>query len=75
LGLVFAKTALSCVAQTDGLSIPEFWGIDDATEENLDKLEKKAVDVLGNKVSRRNFATGKLHAVPDGGTNEQALRR
>jgi hypothetical protein len=76
LGLVFAKLRLplSCVAQTDCLSIPEFWGIDDATKENFDKLEKKAGD-LTKEVSKRNFATGELHAIPDGGSNEQALRR
>ncbi len=77
MGLVFAKLRLrlSCVAQTDGLSISEFWGIDDARKENLEDLKRKADKILTKAVSKRNFATGELHAIPGGGNNEEALRR
>ncbi|CAK9875455.1 unnamed protein product [Sphagnum jensenii] len=61
--------------QTDRLSTSEFWEIDDATRGNLDTLWKTAGDLLTHTVSKRNFATGKLEDHPDGGTNEDALRR
>jgi hypothetical protein len=57
------------------LSISEFWGIDDARKENLDDLKRKADKILTKAVSKRNFATGELHAIPGGGNNEEALRR
>jgi len=77
LGISFAKLRLSlnCVAQTERLSTSEFWGIDDATKRNLDELTKKARELLGRDVSKRNFATGELHAITDGGSNKQALGR
>jgi len=61
--------------QTERLSTSEFWGIDDATKRNLDELTKKARELLGRDVSKRNFATGELHAITDGGSNKQALGR
>jgi hypothetical protein len=76
LGISFAKLRLplSCVAQTDRLSKSEFWGIDDATPQNLVNLKNTADHILKSGVSKRNFATGEL-AITGGGSNEQALRR
>ncbi len=77
LGISFAKLRLSlnCVAQTERLSTSQFWEIDDATRGNLDTLCDTADNLLTNPASKRNFATGKLEDIPDGGTNEDALRR
>jgi hypothetical protein len=50
-------------------------GIDDARPENLGDLEEKANKLLEGDVSKRNFATGKLDAKPDGGKNDEALQR
>jgi hypothetical protein len=61
--------------QTDCLSTSEFLGIDDARPENLGDLEEKANKLLEGDVSKRNFATGKLDAKPDGGKNDEALQR
>jgi hypothetical protein len=78
LGISFAKLRLplSCVAQTERLSSSEFWGIDDSTRQNLVNLKQRAGDLLDLRyVSRRNFATGGLDAITDGGTNRDALHR
>ncbi|CAM6023123.1 unnamed protein product [Sphagnum balticum] len=61
--------------QTDCLPTSEFWGIDDATEQNFETLKVIARNLLKSPVSKRNFATGKLDAITGGGSNKQALRR
>ncbi|CAK9272481.1 unnamed protein product [Sphagnum jensenii] len=62
--------------QTERLSSSEFWGIDDSTRQNLVDLKQRAGELLdGRYVSRRNFATGGLDAITDGGTNREALDR
>jgi hypothetical protein len=77
LGLVFAKLRLplSYVAQTDCLPPSQFWGIDDATQQNLQSLKGTALNLLNSPVSKRNFATGRLQAVTNGGKNKEALQR
>ncbi|CAM6073142.1 unnamed protein product [Sphagnum tenellum] len=61
--------------QTDCLPTSQFWGIDDATPQNLQSLTGTARNLLNSPVSKRNFATGRLQAVTNGGNNREALQR
>jgi hypothetical protein len=47
--------------------------IDDAT--NVKELERKAKALEDDFVSKRNFATGKIEAIPGGLKNKDALHR
>ncbi|KAL4196944.1 hypothetical protein AMTRI_Chr04g185650 [Amborella trichopoda] len=49
--------------------------VDIATEKNLKELVKVGKELLQKPVSRVNLETGKFEAVPNEGTNEQALIR
>jgi patatin-like phospholipase/acyl hydrolase len=61
--------------QTDRLSTSQFWGIDDASRGNFTTLSTTASNLLGSNVTKRNFATGRLQNIPNGGSNRDALRR
>jgi len=47
--------------------------IDDAT--NVKELERKAKALENDFVSKRNFATGKIEAIPDRLKNKDELHR
>ena len=49
--------------------------MDAATQNNLDDLVKLANEMLSRPVSRVNLRSGLAEPVPNGGTNEQALKR
>ncbi|KAG6405523.1 hypothetical protein SASPL_133113 [Salvia splendens] len=49
--------------------------VDVATQDNLGDLVTLANEMLSRPVSRVNLRSGLAEPVPDGGTNEQALRR
>lgn len=60
--------------QTDNLNGP-LASVDDSSESNLWKLMATAKHLLDEPVTVRNFQTGKLHSIPCGGTNREALYR
>ncbi|KAL1556530.1 patatin-like protein 2 [Salvia divinorum] len=49
--------------------------VDVATKDNLDRLVTIAEDMLSRPVSRVDLRSGLTEPVPDGGTNEEALKR
>ncbi|CAK9875539.1 unnamed protein product [Sphagnum jensenii] len=60
--------------QTDNLS-GSVSSLDNSAPENLQKLITVAKQILDDPVSDRNFVTGKLTAIPNAGTNRDALDR
>lgn len=60
--------------QTDNLS-GSVSSLDNSAPENMQKLITVAKQILDDPVSDRNFVTGKLTAIPNAGTNRDALDR
>ncbi len=49
--------------------------LDDSTPENMSKLMALGHKILHDPVSDSNFITGKLAAIPQAGSNRDALHR
>jgi patatin-like phospholipase/acyl hydrolase len=60
--------------QTDALS-GTLAELDNATPQNLAKLQALADSLLDARVSERNFLTGKITPIPKAGSNRDALHR
>ncbi len=73
-GLFLVCVCVCVYLQTDSVA-GQVASVDDSSATNLWKLVATAKQVLDQPVSERNFQTGKLASISNGGNNRDALFR